>query len=337
MTINETHHLHASPTAVMAAADASAIDTVAAPVSQQPGQTVLLDRHQSFADGRFRRTGLAIAVTVAIAWILAACSAGFPGTHASPTAQPSRPRGTMAWMLTRSALSQLVADPRARDVLHASRIYEILQPGQQPLPGVSAEPVVTFASAAAIKQAIAGAQIPANCYGVLYDPEAWSFTPPAEQSDPVAAAAEAAAEAHAHGLRFIVAPALNLTTVLAPGGMPRWQAFLRLGLAGRMAQVADVIDFQAQSLERNVATYTAFVEAAASQASRANPRVTVLAGLSTNPPGAVVTSQQLISAMQATRSLVAGYWLNIPGQGPRCPTCNPPRPDIGIQLLRQLG
>ncbi len=239
-------------------------------------------------------------------------------------------------MLTRSALSQLVTDPSARDALQASRIYEILQPGQQPLPGFTAEPVVTFASAAAIKQAVTGGQIPADTYGVLYDPEAWSFTPPAEQRDPVGAAAEAAAAAHAHGLRFIVTPALNLTTALAPGGLPRWQAFLRLGLAGRMAQVADVIELQAQSLERNAATYTAFVEAAASQANRANPRVTVLAGLSTNPPGAVVNSQQLISAMEATRSLVAGYWLNIPGQGTRCPTCNPPRPDIGIQLLRQL-
>jgi hypothetical protein len=69
-----------------------------------------------------------------------------------------------ARMLTRSALSQLVAHPGARDVLQAARIYEILQPGEQPLRGVTAEPVVTFASAAAIKQAVAGDQIPADTY-----------------------------------------------------------------------------------------------------------------------------------------------------------------------------
>jgi hypothetical protein len=63
----------------------------------------------------------------------------------------------------------------------------------------------------------------------------------------------------------------------------------------------------------------------------------VLAGLSTNPPGAAVDTQHLTSAIGATRSVVDGYWLNIPGQGPRCPTCNASRPDIAIQILQQLG
>jgi len=47
-----------------------------------------------------------------------------------------------------------------------------------------------------------------------------------------------------------------------------------------------------------------------------------------------VDSGNLTDAIDATRSMVDGYWLNIPGQGPRCPTCNPPRPDIAIQTLR---
>ena len=47
--------------------------------------------------------------------------------------------------------------------------------------------------------------------------------------DPVRAATQAAAVAHAHGLRFIVTPALNLVTVLNPGGQEsRWRQFLRL-------------------------------------------------------------------------------------------------------------
>jgi hypothetical protein len=143
--------------------------------------------------------------------------------------------------------------------------------------------------------------------------------------------------AHAHGLRLIVAPALNLTTVLAPGTQqPRWQAFLGLNLVARLAGVADIIELQAQSLERDAAAYTAFVRAATSQASTANPRIIVLAGLSTNPPGAPVDSQQLTAAVQATQSMVDGYWLNIPGQGPRCPTCNNPRPDIAVQTLQSL-
>jgi len=290
-----------------------------------------------------------VAITVVAAlWMLAACSAAVPRSHSSPQPRTSGtigtsgtggtsapPRRSPAWLLTRSALSQLVADPAVRAKLRGALVYEILQPGQQPLAGITAKPVMTFASATALEEAVTGGRLPAGTYGVLYDPEAWPLTPVAEQRDPVQAATRAAAVAHAHGLRLIVTPALNLTTVLAPG-TPRWRAFLDLNLVARLAGVADIVEFQAQSLERDTATYTAFVQAATSQASTANPRIIVLAGLSTNPPGAPVDSQQLTAAVQATRSMVDGYWLNVPGQGPRCPTCNAPRPDIAIQTLQSL-
>jgi hypothetical protein len=289
-----------------------------------------------------------VAVTVIAAlWVLAACSATAPGRHSSPQPRTSGtsgtsettapPRRSPAWLLTRSALSQLVADPAVRAKLRGALVYEILQPGQPLLAGITAKPIMTFASATALEAAVTGGRLPSGTYGVLYDPEAWSFTPVAEQRDPVQAATRAATVAHAHGLRLIVTPALNLTTVLAPGTrQPRWRAFLGLNLVGRLAGVADVVEIQAQSLERDTAAYTAFVQAATSQASTANPRIIVLAGLSTNPPGAPVDSQQLTAAVQATRSMVDGYWLNIPGQGPRCPTCNAPRPDIAIQALQSL-
>jgi hypothetical protein len=234
-------------------------------------------------------------------------------------------------------LSQLLADAVVRGKLRRSRIYEVLQPGQQALVGVAAEPVVSFASAAALENAVSGGRLGPGIYGVLYDPEAWPFTPAAEQRDPVRAAAQAAAVAHAHGLRLIVTPGLNLTTVLDPGSRgPRWRQFLALNLAGQLARHADVIELQAQSLERDNGLYATFVRTATSQAGAANPRISVLAGLSANPPGAPVDSQNLTEAIDATRSTVAGYWLNIPGQGPRCPTCNPARPDIAIQTVREL-
>jgi hypothetical protein len=97
-----------------------------------------------------------------------------------------------------------------------------------------------------------------------------------------------------------------------------------------------VIELQAQSLERDTTFYAAFVRAATSQATAAHPGISVLAGLSTNPPGAPVDSQRLAAAVNATRSAVAGYWLNIPGPGPRCPACHPARPDIAIGALRRL-
>ena len=287
------------------------------------------------------------AVLTAVACALASCSASSPprGHASSPGSAPSgaftpAPLGTggrPAWMLTRAALAQVATDPAIAAGLERSRVLEILHPGQKLLALAGARPVVTFSSVSELEQAVSGGQLPAGTRMLLYDPEAWGFTPHDEQLNPAAAAGRAQKIAHAHGLSLIVAPALNLTTVRPdPAGGPRWRQFLRLGLAGAMAKVSDVLELQAQSLERSTSTYAAFVRDAAAQARAANPRVAILAGLSTNPPGAEVTSQQLSAAIQATRGVVDGYWLNIPGRGPRCPTCNSPRPDVGQAALRTV-
>ncbi len=240
-------------------------------------------------------------------------------------------------MLTRAALAQVASEPAVLAGLQRSRVLEILNTGQRPLTVAGAQPVVTFASVSELDQAVSGGQLPPGTGAVLYDPEAWAFTPRAEQLNPAAAAHQAMDTAHAHGLALIAAPALNLTTVRPdPAGGPRWRQFLSLGLAGALAKVSDVVELQAQSLERSTSTYATFVRDAAAQARAANPRVAILAGLSTNPPGAAVTSQQLAAAIHATRGIVNGYWLNIPGRGPRCPTCNSPRPDVGRAALRAV-
>ncbi len=240
-------------------------------------------------------------------------------------------------MLTRAALAQVASEPAVLAGLQRSRVLELLHTGQKPLAEAGAQPVVTFSSVGDLDQAVSGGQLPPGTRAVLYDPEAWSFTPLAEQLNPAEAARRARDIAHAHGLALIVSPALNLTTVHPdPAGGPRWRQFLRLGLAGAVARTSDVIELQAQSLERDTQTYATFVREAAAEARAANPQVAVLAGLSTNPPGAEVTSEQLTAAIQATRGIVDGYWLNIPGRGPRCPTCNSPRPDVGRAALRAV-
>lgn len=242
--------------------------------------------------------------------------------------------GVPAWVLARPALAQAAANATVRTGLSRLRVYELLQPGQQPRQLAGSVPAVAFASAAELAAAVRDGQLPGGTEAVLYDPEAWTFTPPGEQRDPVAAAERAAAAAHDRGLQLIVAPGVNLVTVLAPAGAgPRWRRLLDLGLLARLAARADVIVIQAQSLERDAADYAAFVTAAARQARQASRRVGLLAGLSTNPPGSPVTARQLLAAFLATRSVVDGFWLNIPAPGPQCPTCNPVRPDIGIDTL----
>jgi hypothetical protein len=280
-----------------------------------------------------------VLAAILAACAVVSCSGQAPGHAASSAPPPDKiatgaPLTQATWMLTRSALQQMLSDSAVRVRLERTRIYELLQPGQRPLSGVDATPVVTYSSVPELSSALADNTLPAGTGAVLYDPEAWSYTPADEQHDPVQAATQAARLAHAHGLKIIVAPALNLTTVLDPGSSaPRWRTFLNLGLAGPMAKVADTVELQAQSLERDPAAYATFVREAAVQARDANPNVTVLAGLSTNPPGAAVDSQQLTGAIEASRADVDGYWLNIPGQGPRCPTCNAPRPDLGVAVL----
>ncbi len=285
------------------------------------------------ARGSCRAWVLAVVVT-AIACALAGCGSASSVGRGTQMAREPR-HGWPVWLLTRSALSQLAADPAIRAVLQRSRVYEILWPGQRPLAGFGAIPVVTFPAIPALAAAVAAKRIPAGAHSLLYDPEAWPLTPAGEQRDPVQAATRAAALARAHDLGLIVVPALNLTKVIGPRGRtPRWRRFLDLRLAASFARTSNFVGLQAQSLERNTVAYAAFVREAAGQARAANRHVTVVAGLSTNPPGARVSSQQLLAAIRATRSAVDGYWLNIPGPGPRCPTCNPARPQIARQALR---
>jgi hypothetical protein len=172
---------------------------------------------------------------------------------------------------------------------------------------------------------------------VLYDNESWTLTPTNEQHDPGTYVALAAGIAHQHGLVFIAAPAMDLVTVLGQNpGESRANAYLRLGLAKIGASRANVINIQAQSLESSMPSYSSFVSSAQAQARSANPNVVVLAGLSTNPSGVAASPQTLYEDVKATRSVVNGYWLNVPGSSPECPNCGTPRGDIAVQFLQLL-
>jgi hypothetical protein len=292
---------------------------------------------------------LAAAAPVALTVALAGCDGSGPGAARdrrpaasavqSRSRQVASPAGVglrapATWLLTRQALTMVAASPVVRAGLARAQVLELLQPGQQPAGLAGALPAVGFRSASVLARAVDAGQLPAGTTAVLYDPEAWSFTPRAEQRDPEAAARQAATAAGKRGLRLILTPALNLVTVLAPGSAgPRWRQFLDLQLAAKLAPLASILELQAQSLERDAAAYASFVTAAAAQARAANPDITLLAGLSTNPPGDVVTGGQLVAAIRATRGVVDGYWLNIPGRGPQCPTCRQMQPQVGIDAL----
>jgi hypothetical protein len=192
----------------------------------------------------------------------------------------------------------------------------------------------SFTSVTMLQSALGHGLDPA-VHAVLYDDEAWPLTPTAEQRDPAVAESRAAALTHAHHLQLIAAPATDLTRVLAPGESG-YAAYLRLGLSATAAKAADVIDIQAQGGEADTAKYADFVRQAAAAAHAANPRVVVLAGISTNPSGQHVTAERLRAAIDATRGSVDGYWLNVPQSGKACPHCGTAQPQVAVTLLREL-
>jgi hypothetical protein len=205
--------------------------------------------------------------------------------------------------------------------------------------GWQAVPLSSFKSFDEIRNALETNALGPDVRGVMYDYEKWRFTPAEEQQNPARYLKQAADLVHARGLLFFTAPAVDLVTVLAPDGDRKHQdeTYLRLGLAADAARYADVFDIQSQRFERDTELYAEFVRAAAAQARQANPKVMVLAGVSTQPSGQHVTADDILRAIEATRDVVDGYWFNIPGPSAYSPAVTEFRPDIAVDVLRQLA
>lgn len=165
---------------------------------------------------------------------------------------------------------------------------------------------------------------------VLYDNEAWASTPADEKAAPFTFATRALALAHAHGLQLIFTPAANLSPILnrtytasnqLGSGQGKFSGYLELNMAGHGAAASDIVEIQGQQAEDEPG-FTSFVSKAAAQAKAAAPTHLVLLGITTSIPGSgPVSAATLTGVVAATRSLVDGYWLNIPGQSPQCPNC----------------
>ena len=275
-----------------------------------------------------------IIMAVAAALAIASAAAGTVAATATPArAEPFRAEG---WIVNQGALSLLGKAGLGRrqiEQLFGTRGTFVTGTGTGTGNAIR---TVTFTSYAKLSAAVADGTLPRGTRAVLYDNEHWPLTPVAEQQNPAKYEALAAAVVHAHHLLFVSTPATTLTEVLAPGAPDRYAAYLRLDLAAGAARHADAIDIQAQGSEADLATYVAFVRAAAAQARTANPRVLVFAGISTNPSGQQVTAAQFAAAVHAVRRYVSGFWLNIPAGGVACPRCGTPRPQVALPLLRSL-
>ena len=113
-----------------------------------------------------RQALAAATIAAAMAWALIGCTNRTPAVRTFASAATA-PYGWPMWLLTRSALALLAADPAVRAGLGRSQVYEILPPGQRPVPGVDATLVVTFPAVAALGDALAGNHLPTGTRAVL--------------------------------------------------------------------------------------------------------------------------------------------------------------------------
>ncbi|HEY2080321.1 MAG TPA: hypothetical protein VGH53_28675 [Streptosporangiaceae bacterium] len=202
-------------------------------------------------------------------------------------------------------------------------------------PGTGGEPWVIFTSytdpTAGLAAAITSGTLPGPYQGVIFDLEAWSNTPAAEQKAPWYYQAQAAKACATVGLPIVSTPGMDLIPVISGGADSASPAtYMSWNMAHDAAMVSDGLVIQAQRYDRDTATYSSFVSEAASQARTAHPGVNVFAGLSSCAGGTPATAAQLYAAYQ--QSNVYGYWLNVPVWS-ACPTGNAP---AAIGFLQQV-
>ena len=166
--------------------------------------------------------------------------------------------------------------------------------------GYATTPVLSYTSYAQFSSNIQSGAIKYPYRWVMYDPEHWSKTPVSEQQNPVRYMTLFGQLAHAHGLKVIQAPALDLAYV-AGSVLPRNrresgnQWFVRVNIAGTAAAAGDIFLLQDESNMRAMAQYTSLYNTTATQARAANPNVKAFSEVSTDNG----TTAQMVTAARS--------------------------------------
>ena len=146
----------------------------------------------------------------------------------------------------------------------------------------------SWASSVRFAEDLANGTIADDVEVAMYDPEHWDATPLDERLDPHASIRSFGELARSVGYTVLITPHPNLVSV--PGsphaptdGETRESAYLRSGIVEVAAANADLIETQAQTLQREPDRYRAFVAETVRLARAVEPDVQVLSGLSTHP------------------------------------------------------
>ena len=166
--------------------------------------------------------------------------------------------------------------------------------------GYATTPVLSYTSYAQFSSDIQSGAIKYPYKWVMYDPEMWSATPVSEQQNPVRYMTLFGQLAHAHGLKVIQAPALDLAYV-AGSVLPRNrgesgnQWFVRVNIAGTAAAAGDIFLLQDESNMTDGGQYTWLYNTTAAQARAANAQVKAFSEVSTDNG----TTAQMVAAARS--------------------------------------
>jgi len=249
-------------------------------------------------------------------------------------------KNSLSWIIALSALNRLksVSSESLINTFFNSPNTYLLSENSKNLPtGFKVTPTIVFRSYSDLEKAFSNNSIDSLVKAVVYDSENWEFTPKEEQKNPSLYYKLAYDIVHKHNLIFIATPATNLAQVINPVASNRYDNFVQLGIARDIAPYADIYEIQAQGSEKNTIQYKDFVQKVATQVKTKNPNIIILAGLSTNPMGQKVIGDDLYNAYLATKSIVSGYWLNVPEGGSACPSCGVAQPKVAIDFLKRLS
>jgi hypothetical protein len=252
--------------------------------------------------------------------VIAAVAAGMATVAAVSTMGPAAGAASAAtkpaWFMTAGNIYQL----SQQDGATASHFFNtpaaygagaslVADPVQS---GYGTTPVLAYTSYAQFSSDIASGAIKYPYKWVMYDPENWSQTPVSEQQDPVKYLTLFGQLAHAHGLKVVAAPALDLGAVtgsllprLAGETCAQWYA--RVNIAGAAAANSNIYILQDESNTANLAVYDSLYSTAASQARAANSSVAVYSEVST----ANGTAAQMTAAAQSISP--DGFYVAAPG------------------------
>ncbi len=270
---------------------------------------------------RMTKVSIAAGAAVAATGLALAMVAGPAGAGTKP-----------AWGMTAGNVQRLSqADPAAAShffntpAAYGNGASLVRTPVQA---GYATTPVLSYTSYAQFASDVQRGAITYPYKWVMYDPEEWAATPVNEQRNPVRYMTLFGQLAHAHRLKVIQAPALDLAYVTG-SVLPRQRGetadhwYVRVNIAGAAAAAGDIFQLQNESNTTSGGQYAYVFNATQAQAQAANPKVLAFSEVSTVNG----TAAQMASAAESISP--NGYYVAAVG--------NIAQTDQFFQLMKTAG